>query len=47
MCQGPAPRAEKGEMLFGNIDSFVIWNITGGANGGVHVTDVTNAAAPC
>src|SRR5207244_1584434 len=29
---------------FGNTDTFVIWNLTGGPNGGVHVTDVTNAS---
>ena len=37
-------KAEKGEILFGNIDTWVIWNITGGPQGGVHVTDVTNAS---
>jgi len=37
-------KAEKGEVLFGNIDTWVIWNLTGGANGGVHVTDVSNAS---
>jgi glycerol kinase len=36
--------AEAGELLFGNVDSFLIWNLTGGVNGGVHVTDVTNAS---
>ncbi len=36
--------AEEGELLFGNIDSFLIWNLTGGVNGGIHVTDVTNAS---
>jgi glycerol kinase len=36
--------AEKGEALFGNTDTWVIWNLTGGPNGGVHVTDVTNAS---
>ena len=30
--------------LFGNIDTWVIWNLTGGPNGGVHVTDVSNAS---
>jgi glycerol kinase len=30
--------------LFGNIDSFIIWNLTGGPDGGVHITDVTNAS---
>src|SRR5947209_5289158 len=33
-----------GELLFGNIDTFLLWNLTGGAQGGVHVTDVTNAS---
>src|SRR5579871_1063044 len=36
--------AEKGEVIFGNIDSFLVWHLTGGVNGGVHVTDVTNAS---
>jgi glycerol kinase len=36
--------AEHGEVLFGNIDTFLIWNLTGGVNGGIHVTDVTNAS---
>ena len=36
--------AEKGEALFGNMDTFLIWNLTGGAHGGIHVTDVTNAS---
>ncbi len=42
--EGARARAEKGELLFGNIDTWVIWNITGGPNGGAHVTDVTNAS---
>jgi glycerol kinase len=37
-------QAEAGDLLFGNIDAFLIWNLTGGADGGVHVTDVTNAS---
>ena len=41
---GARARAESGELLFGNIDTWVIWNLTGGPNGGVHVTDVTNAS---
>jgi glycerol kinase len=41
---GARSRAEAGELLFGNIDTWVIWNLTGGVNGGVHVTDVTNAS---
>jgi len=36
--------AEAGEAIFGNIDSWLIWNLTGGTQGGVHVTDVTNAS---
>ncbi|WP_413099415.1 glycerol kinase GlpK [Streptomyces sp. Inha503] len=36
-------RAEMGEIAFGTIDSWLIWNLTGGTDGGVHVTDVTNA----
>ena len=41
---GARERAQKGELLFGNIDTWLIWNLTGGVNGGVHVTDVTNAS---
>ncbi len=37
-------RAEAGELLFGNIDTWLIWNLTGGVQGGVHITDVTNAS---
>jgi glycerol kinase len=36
--------AEAGELLFGTIDSWLIWQLTGGVGGGVHVTDVTNAS---
>ncbi len=36
--------ASKGNALFGTIDSYLIWNLTGGKNGGVHVTDPTNAS---
>jgi glycerol kinase len=36
--------AENGDAIFGNTDTWVIWNLTGGASGGVHVTDVTNAS---
>lgn len=42
--EGVRERAEKGEILFGNIDTWVIWNLTGGPQGGVHVTDVSNAS---
>jgi len=36
--------ASKGNAIFGTIDSYLIWNLTGGKNGGVHVTDPTNAS---
>lgn len=42
--KGLRDRAEKGELLFGNMDTWVIWNLTGGPKGGVHVTDVSNAS---
>jgi len=41
---GVRAKAEKGEVIFGNIDTWVIWNLTGGPKGGVHVTDVSNAS---
>ncbi|MGH3498789.1 MAG: glycerol kinase GlpK [Nocardioidaceae bacterium] len=41
---GLARRAEVGEVLFGTMESWLIWNLTGGREGGVHVTDVTNAS---
>ncbi|MCC6269726.1 MAG: glycerol kinase GlpK [Microbacteriaceae bacterium] len=41
---GLRERAERGEVLFGTIDSWLIWNLTGGVDGGRHVTDVTNAS---
>jgi len=37
-------RAEAGELLFGNIDSYLLWNLTGGPDGGLHATDATNAS---
>jgi glycerol kinase len=37
-------KAAVGELLFGNIDTFLLWNLTGGSQSGVHVTDVTNAS---
>ncbi|HWR84464.1 MAG TPA: glycerol kinase GlpK [Rhodoglobus sp.] len=37
-------RAEAGELLFGTTDTWVLWNLTGGPEGGVHATDVTNAS---
>jgi glycerol kinase len=42
--QGARAKAEAGDLLFGNIDTWCIWNLTGGVNGGVHVTDVSNAS---
>lgn len=36
--------AEKGEAIFGNMDTFLMWNLTGGTKGGLHITDVTNAS---
>jgi len=42
---GARAKAEAGDLLFGNMDTWVLWNLTGGAdNDGVHVTDVTNAS---
>jgi glycerol kinase len=41
---GLRERAEHGDVLFGTMESWLIWNLTGGPNGGVHVTDVTNAS---
>lgn len=42
--EGVRERAEKGDLLFGTTDSWLLWNLTGGVNGGVHKTDVTNAS---
>ncbi|NHU84137.1 glycerol kinase GlpK [Kocuria sp. JC486] len=42
--EGAREKAEAGDLLFGNTDSWLVWNMTGGTNGGVHVTDVTNAS---
>lgn len=39
-----ARQAEQGDLLFGTIDSWLVWNLTGGVNGGQHLTDVTNAS---
>jgi glycerol kinase len=41
---GVRSAAERGDAIFGTIDTWVIWNLTGGVDGGVHVTDVTNAS---
>jgi glycerol kinase len=37
-------QAKSGDILFGTIDTFLVWNLTGGSGAGVHVTDVTNAS---
>ncbi|KQM58556.1 glycerol kinase GlpK [Agreia sp. Leaf210] len=42
--EGARERAEAGDLLFGTTDSWVTWNLTGGVDGGVHITDVTNAS---
>lgn len=42
--QGAQKAAEAGELLFGTVDSFLVWKFTGGTDGGMHVTDVTNAS---
>lgn len=42
--EGAREKAEAGDLLFGNTDSWLVWNMTGGKDGGVHVTDVTNAS---
>ena len=42
--EGARERAEAGDLLFGTPDTWVLWNLTGGVNGGVHATDVTNAS---
>jgi glycerol kinase len=42
--EGARDRAEAGDLMFGNIDTWCIWNLTGGTNGGLHITDVSNAS---
>jgi glycerol kinase len=41
---GARQRAEAGDLLFGNMDTWLLWNMTGGTDGGIHVTDPTNAS---
>jgi glycerol kinase len=41
---GAQQRANQGDLLFGNIDTWLVWNLTGGVQGGIHITDVTNAS---
>jgi glycerol kinase len=42
--EGARAKAEAGDLVFGNMDTWLIWNLTGGTNGGLHITDVTNAS---
>ena len=42
--EGAQQRAEAGELAFGTMDSWILWNLTGGPDGGVHATDVSNAS---
>ncbi len=42
--EGVREAAEAGDAIFGNTDAWLLWNLTGGTDGGVHVTDVTNAS---
>ncbi|EIE97591.1 glycerol kinase GlpK [Saccharomonospora glauca] len=42
--EGARERADNGDLLFGNMDTWVLWNMTGGVDGGIHVTDPTNAS---
>jgi glycerol kinase len=42
--EGAREKAEAGDLLFGNMDTWVLWNMTGGADGGLHYTDPTNAS---
>jgi glycerol kinase len=41
---GARERADRGDLLFGTTDCWLLWNLTGGPDGGVHATDVTNAS---
>ncbi|AGS73081.1 glycerol kinase GlpK [Streptomyces collinus] len=41
--KGLERRARDGEVLFGTMETWLVWNLTGGADGGLHITDVTNA----
>ena len=41
---GVRAQAESGDALFGNIDTYLVWHLTGGTHGGIHATDVTNAS---
>jgi glycerol kinase len=41
---GAREKADAGDLAFGNMDTWVLWNLTGGVDGGLHITDVTNAS---
>lgn len=41
---GVREQAKAGDVLFGNVDTYLVWQLTGGPNGGIHITDVTNAS---
>jgi glycerol kinase len=41
---GAQEKADAGDLVFGNMDTWVLWNLTGGTDGGLHITDVTNAS---
>ena len=41
---GAREKAEAGDLVFGNMDTWVVWNMTGGADGGLHITEPTNAS---
>jgi glycerol kinase len=42
--EGAREKAEAGDLVFGNMDTWLLWNLTGGTDGGQHITDVTNAS---
>jgi glycerol kinase len=42
--EGARAKAEAGDLMFGNMDTWTLWNMTGGVDGGLHVTDPTNAS---
>ena len=42
--EGAREKADAGDLMFGTTDTWVLWNLTGGLEGGVHATDVTNAS---
>ena len=42
--EGAREKAEAGDLVFGNMDTWVVWNMTGGVDGGLHITEPTNAS---